>query len=191
MCGTVAPVIQPLPISSTILDEFTPADEEAVSRSDGQQKPLNPGLTTLSAAVVVSIALIFFTSFLYELHKPRPNKEFGPALELTSRPAQPGLQNKRPQQVVNSTRKATLTIPASLVTAETIHEAKETDPTNLWNAVKRGSVQAEVALANLYLKGEAVAQSCEQAHVLLLAASLKGSKLADDSLKNSYAERCR
>jgi len=61
----------------------------------------------------------------------------------------------------------------------------------LWKAVKRGSVNAEVALANLYLEGEAVPQNCEQAHMLLSAAAMKGSKAADNLLKSSYAERCQ
>jgi hypothetical protein len=74
--------------------------------------------------------------------------------------------------------------------AGTAQTAKETDLVELWKAVRRGSVSAEVALANLYLLGEAVPQNCEQAHMLLHAASVKGSKAADDLLKSSYAERC-
>ena len=76
------------------------------------------------------------------------------------------------------------------VTAPTIDAAK-VDPVELWKAVKRGSVNAEVALAKLYLEGEAVPQNCEQAHMLLSVASMKGSKAADSLLKGSYAERCQ
>ena len=79
---------------------------------------------------------------------------------------------------------------AKPVTAPAI-EAAKVDPVELWKAVKRGSVNAEVALANLYLEGEAVPQNCEQAHMLLSAASMKGSRAADSLLKNSYAERCQ
>jgi TPR repeat protein len=70
-------------------------------------------------------------------------------------------------------------------------DAAKVDPVELWKAVKRGSVNAEVALARLYLEGEAVPQNCEQAHMLLSVASMKGSKAADSLLKSSYAERCR
>jgi TPR repeat protein len=80
-------------------------------------------------------------------------------------------------------------VARKLRTAQTI-AAKEADPVELWNAVKRGSVKAEVALANLYLEGEAVPQNCEQAQMLLYAASMKGSKLAGDFLKSSYPQRC-
>ncbi len=51
-------------------------------------------------------------------------------------------------------------------------------------------MSAEVALAKLYWEGAAVPQNCEQAHILLLAASMKGSTAADNFLKSSYAERC-
>jgi hypothetical protein len=79
---------------------------------------------------------------------------------------------------------------AKQVPAPTIDAAKA-DPAELWKAVKRGNVNAEVALANLYLQGEAVPQNCEQAHMLLSVASTKGSKAADNLLKSTYAERCQ
>jgi TPR repeat protein len=75
-------------------------------------------------------------------------------------------------------------------TAQTPDTAKEDDPVGLWKAVKRGNVSAEVALADLYLQGKSVPQSCEQAHMLLQTASTKGSKAADTLLKSSYLERC-
>jgi TPR repeat protein len=80
-------------------------------------------------------------------------------------------------------------VAGKLRTAQTI-AANEADPVELWKAVKRGRVNAEVALANLYLEGEAVPRNCEQAHMLLYAASMRGSKAADNFPKNSYAERC-
>ena len=61
----------------------------------------------------------------------------------------------------------------------------------LWSRVRQGSAGAEVALARLYLEGTAVARSCEQAHVLLLAASRKQDKEADSLLGGSYAQHCR
>jgi hypothetical protein len=79
--------------------------------------------------------------------------------------------------------------PAKVGTIETARAA-ENDPVELWKAVKRGSVSAELVLAKLYLEGEAVPQNCEQAHMLLRAASTKGSKAADNLLKSRYAERC-
>jgi TPR repeat protein len=101
---------------------------------------------------------------------------------------QPKLEGAAPQRIANNS--ARHPDAAKLGTAQATDSAKEDDPAESWNAVKRGSVPAEVALANLYLKGEAVPQNCEQAHMLLLAASMKGSKLAYNFLNSSYAERC-
>lgn len=81
-------------------------------------------------------------------------------------------------------------VAAKPQTSRTTNAAKEDDPVELWKAVRRGSASAEVALANLYLEGKSVSQNCEQAHVLLQTASMKGSKAADTLLKGSYPERC-
>jgi hypothetical protein len=45
----------------------------------------------------------------------------------------------------------------------------------LWAAVANDNSTAEVVLADLYLRGDGVAKSCEQAHVLLKAASKSGN----------------
>jgi hypothetical protein len=52
----------------------------------------------------------------------------------------------------------------------------------LWIAVERGSSEAEVVLAELYRTGEGVAQSCDQAHILLTAAAKKGNNEAKSRL---------
>jgi TPR repeat protein len=116
--------------------------------------------------------------------------ESGAAAELTAPSGQPKLEKAGQRHIVhNPVRGVQQFVAGKLRTAQTI-AAKEADPVELWKAVKRGSVNAEVALANLYLEGEAVPRNCEQAHMLLYAASMKGSKAADDFLKNIYAERC-
>jgi len=192
MCGTLAPAIEPLLALSAIPDEFTGADHEAgVSSSDSQQKPPKPGLKILIPIIVVSIALFVFASLFHEVRKGKLSKESGPAAELTRTLGQPKLDSAGPRPIVhNPARGVQYPVTAKLGTAQATDSAKEDDPAELWNAVKRGSVRAEVALANLYLKGEAVPQNCEQAHMLLLAASMKGSTSADNFLKSSYAERC-
>jgi TPR repeat protein len=81
-------------------------------------------------------------------------------------------------------------VTAKVGNVQTANAGKENDPAELWKAIRRGSVSAEVALANLYLTGGTVPRNCEQAHMLLRAASSKGSKAADNLLKSSYAERC-
>jgi hypothetical protein len=192
MCGTPTPAIEPLQALSAIPDEFTGADHETgVSSSDSQQKLPKPGLRRLIPIIVVSIALMVFASFIHEVRKGKLPKESGPAAELARTLGQPKLESAGPRHIVhNSASGVQHLVGAKLGSAQAADSAKEDDPAELWNAVKRGSVRAEVALANLYLKGEAVPQNCEQAHMLLLAASMKGSKFAENLLKSSYAERC-
>jgi len=65
------------------------------------------------------------------------------------------------------------------------------DPVELWKKVQRGNIGAEIELAKLYLEGTGVAQSCDQAHVLLLAAAKKQSGEARNLLTGVYPQRCR
>jgi TPR repeat protein len=106
---------------------------------------------------------------------------------LTGTSEQIKVENAERQVVHNPVRGVQHLVAAKLETAQTTSAAKEADPVELWKAVKRGSVSAEVALANLYLGG--VPQNCEQAHMLLHAASMKGNKAADDLLRSSYSVR--
>jgi PilZ domain-containing protein len=61
----------------------------------------------------------------------------------------------------------------------------------LWIAVEKGNTPAEVALADLYIRGEGVAQSCEEGRVLLIAASKKGSVEATRALADLPARGCQ
>jgi hypothetical protein len=65
------------------------------------------------------------------------------------------------------------------------------DPAELWKRVKEGNTSAETKLAVLYLEGSVVEQNCEQARLLLVAASRKASKVASGLLNGEYAERCQ
>jgi hypothetical protein len=192
MCGTAAQVVEPLQTLSRIPDEFSGADYQSrPSSSDSQQSPPHPGLRRLVPVVVVSIVLMVVSSVFYEVHKRNLAKESGSAAELTAASAQPEVKNAAQRHIArNPVRRVPHVIPAKLGTAQTPDTAKEDDPVELWKAVKRGNVSAEVALANLYLQGKSVPQSCEQAHMLLQTASTKGSKAADTLLKSSYPERC-
>jgi TPR repeat protein len=66
----------------------------------------------------------------------------------------------------------------------------EIDPAELWKQVGNESTRAEVALANLYLDGVVLPQNCQQAQVLLSAASKKRNKGAE-SLLATYGKRCQ
>ncbi len=57
----------------------------------------------------------------------------------------------------------------------------------LWKAVAKGNPEAPVKLANLYIKGDGVPQSCEQALVLLRSAAAKENAAALSRLGTLYA----
>src|SRR5437660_7117294 len=61
----------------------------------------------------------------------------------------------------------------------------------LWSAVEAGDSSAEAALAQLYLTGDGVPRSCEQARVLLRAASKKGNTAAGQQLRKLNNSACR
>jgi hypothetical protein len=61
----------------------------------------------------------------------------------------------------------------------------------LWGAVGEGSITAEVALAQLYLKGDGVPRNCAQARVLLRAAAKSGNIAASHQLQGLKRSGCR
>jgi hypothetical protein len=65
-----------------------------------------------------------------------------------------------------------------------------TDLGELWKEVGNGSTTAEIALAGLYFDGTVVPKNCSQARVLLLAASKKGNKDAENLLA-AYEKNCQ
>jgi hypothetical protein len=192
MCGTAAPAIEPVQPPAVVFEEFSRADHEnGPSSSDSQHPPHKPGIWRLIHVLVVLVLLSGVTWPFYEARKGKLPKPSGSAPQLTPTSEQPKLENTGERLIVhNPVRGVQHAVSAKLGTTQTTNAAIENDPVELWKAVRRGSVSAEVALAKLYLEGEAVPHNCEQAHMLLLAASRKGSKAADDLLNASDSERC-
>jgi len=60
----------------------------------------------------------------------------------------------------------------------------------LWAAVENNNSTAEVVLADLYLRGDGVDQSCEQGRVLLTAASKIGNAQGQEKLAELNANGC-
>ena len=60
----------------------------------------------------------------------------------------------------------------------------------LWAASRQGDTSANIVLADLYIRGDGVPQSCAQARVLLLAASKKGNEAATQKLQQVNANAC-
>ncbi len=62
---------------------------------------------------------------------------------------------------------------------------------SLWGAVQGGSVSAEISLAERFVRGDGVLKNCDQAKVLLRAASRRGSREATLRLYQLESEGCR
>jgi hypothetical protein len=60
----------------------------------------------------------------------------------------------------------------------------------LWKAVGKGNLSATVTLSDLYLRGDGVPKSCDQARLLLDAAARKGGTAAANRLRNLQAFGC-
>lgn len=93
-------------------------------------------------------------------------------------------QSDQPQTVTNAN---SVSEPA---TASPRKIAVTQDPVELWKNVQRGSTEAEIELAIMYLDGTHVSQNCEQAHLLLLAAAKKQNARSSNLLSHIYAQRC-
>jgi len=61
----------------------------------------------------------------------------------------------------------------------------------LWKAVGKGNAAATLALSDLYLRGDGVPKSCDQARLLLDVAARKGAKGAGERLRNLQAFGCQ
>lgn len=88
---------------------------------------------------------------------------------------------------------ATARIPAAPpvdVAAHTGRPKNPLTPDQLWTLVQAGNSTAAAALAELYIKGEGVPQSCAQARVLLLVASEKRNMAAIKRLADLDKEGC-
>lgn len=60
----------------------------------------------------------------------------------------------------------------------------------LWAAVEKGNTKAAMLLADLYTWGRGVPQNCDQARVLLIAASKHGSAEATQQMQDMEADGC-
>ena len=61
----------------------------------------------------------------------------------------------------------------------------------LWRAVSKQNAAAAILLSDLYLRGDGVPRSCDQARLLLVAAAKKGSPQAGQQLRSLESQGCR
>ena len=61
----------------------------------------------------------------------------------------------------------------------------------LWKAVSKQNATAAVLLSELYLRGDGVPRSCDQARLLLISAAKRGAPQAAQPLRNLESQGCR
>jgi hypothetical protein len=106
---------------------------------------------------------------------------------LSSTVAKPRLQS-----LDNPSAGSSHALSVALAQSRETRSAKKSvaSPQQLWSAVEGGNVQAALTLADLYLRGDGVPANCDQARVLLLVASKKGSARAIKELRELDTTGC-
>jgi len=138
---------------------------------------------------VVSTVLVICTVFYFTLRDRSIQK--APAAPLATTASEPNIKNaSAPLDRPDESPTEDANLRSARPRPERISKTEDESPTELWGRVRKGNQEAEVALAKLYLEGTAVERSCEQAHLLLLAASRKRSTAADSLLAGAYAKQC-
>ena len=61
----------------------------------------------------------------------------------------------------------------------------------LWKAVRKQNATAAVLLSGLYLRGDGVPRSCDQARLLLIAAARRGAPQAAQPLRDLESQGCQ
>jgi TPR repeat protein len=61
----------------------------------------------------------------------------------------------------------------------------------LWKAVGKQNATAALLLSGLYLHGDGVPRSCDQARLLLIAAARRGAPQAAQQLRDLESQGCR
>jgi len=183
LCGTVRPADAVCP---QILIEQSPSPHPTVLvRLRGSISPILSNRARVLAPIIVLTCGIYLWigTLQTATSSETPLSIKIPALDSIPPVAQVP-QSERAQAVTN----------ANITSQPTKSSPRKTeitqDPVELWKNVQRGSTEAEVELAMMYLNGTRVSQNCEQAHLLLLAAARKQNSRSSNLLSRIYAQRC-
>jgi general secretion pathway protein A len=168
------------------LDRISKDDKEAGAAFASHQEPVSiPGTSKHSLlSRVVGLAVLLCMVGAWTTKVTAPVVAFAHVATLASS------ENIPPPSTVKTPRVEVIEIVPTKTQLDQMQPPTD-DPTELWNRVKAGSTSAEIKLAALYMEGSGVDRDCEQAHLLLLAASKKGSKVASGLLDGRYSEQCK
>ncbi len=194
MCGTPPPPMVPTSATS----EAVPASREADRAPEGVFSPSQPRQPVeatgsgKSIGMGIAVAVVLLVPVFLVIQHWQTSRSNGPLASATSiQPQSISEEVPASPRVAGNRAKKTHSRTQVKQEPEATDSAVGDNPAELWKNVRAGSARAEVTLAKLYLEGNEVPQSCEQTHMLLLAASKKGYKAADNMLSGAYVERCR
>jgi hypothetical protein len=178
--------VLPPQVVPTVLDRISNDDKEVAVASPNYQEPAEiPAKSQhsqLSRVVGLAVLLCMVGGW--------PTRVTAPVLAFANISSLGKPESISPPSHVKTPRAEVIEVVPAKIQPDPIQDATD-DPSELWNRVKAGSTSAEIKLAALYMEGSGVDQDCEQAHLLLLAASRKGSKIASGLLGGKYAEQCQ
>lgn len=189
MCGVPVAEKKDVPVTDDPAAERGPAIKVRTGSA------LNAVFTAvLKKPITLAVSTLLLVGTLYQLAVRGRSIEKTPAPSVGAVATEP--KTEKTPVPLNATDKPSAEVENVSSSPEkpqpgTIAKAADDDPTQLWSQVRHGNTGAEVALAKLYLEGTTLERSCEQAHVLLVAASRKQSKEADSVLAGSYAQQCQ
>ncbi|MGC2209589.1 MAG: SEL1-like repeat protein [Candidatus Korobacteraceae bacterium] len=127
-------------------------------------------------------------------HEEQPVVPPAVASDNTSAPVKEPSASGRPDERSSGGPSAVVVAPPAPGAAEMYQAAHASDPRLraawLWKAVRAGNPQATVELAKMYQEGDGVAQSCDQARILLNAAAAKGNAQAKLDLEQLELRGC-
>jgi hypothetical protein len=190
ICGTPAPTYEVLLALQEVHREATRSTRKTGERTTGPLRAAFGRLLKNPFPIVISAALLLCGWFFLHAGNAKTPAETTPVPTNTGVSAEPAPQPATAPENSHPTNPAGRALrTGSPKVGRTV--VGENDPAQLWKRVGRGDTSAEVALARLYLDGTGVSQNCEQAHLLLLAASRKRYPEADRLLSGDYSQRCR
>ena len=172
----------------------------AAAQASGVLVPMERHLSALRRQLIIGLligasvaGIVAFTAFKFSQYFAEHRTALKPAAEV---PAQPEPRGDLPAVAhpdagsppadvfaISSQKKTGVAVrPTPTLTADAADHARRPKtpltPDQLWTMVQAGNSTAAAALAELYIKGEGVPQSCAQARVLLLVASEKRNAAA-------------
>ena len=155
------------------------------------EKPANPGAASNATAAAPPVARLQQSPAETSSNTARAapaEKPQSPAPKPQSQNATSANSAPQSETAESESEKPAKTTPGSeeLAKAASASDAPAASAW-LWKAVAKGNPEAPIKLANMYIKGDGVPQSCDQALILLRSAAAKENAAARSRLGSLYA----